>query len=146
MLAGLFAGRMSSRGSDRVRVSRPDRPVMFENHLTRPDPTRPVRFPTPPNPTRLNRRVFLQPPDPIRGPSHDPRKALDISAYCSVSVVRTFFCRLGLPSFWGDVVGREGDTKSRYRRGPPTRRYPDIRRYPYIRRSKSLGVTGELHS
>ena len=38
---GLFTGRIASRGSDRVRVTRP-RPVTFENLLTRPDPTREI--------------------------------------------------------------------------------------------------------
>ena len=50
-LAGVFTGQVESEGI-------PSRPARFKNLLTRPDPSRPV--------------IFQTPPDPSRGPGHDP--------------------------------------------------------------------------
>ena len=44
----------------------------------RPDPSRPARFPTPSDPTRLDPRVFELSPIPTRRPGHDPWKPWNI--------------------------------------------------------------------
>ena len=72
-----FTGRISSRDSDRFRVTRLH-PVIFENLLNRPDPTRPDPRDFQHLLTRSDSThgIFQLPPDPIRGPVHDPWKAL----------------------------------------------------------------------
>ena len=82
MLSGLFfAGRITSRGSGQVRVTRPDVSylIMSLPETTRPDPTRDIpgigHLLTRPDSTRV---ICLKLSDPTRGPGDDPRKALDI--------------------------------------------------------------------
>ena len=70
----------ASHGSDRVSMTRPEK--AYKKYARKPppgpDPSRPVRFPTPPGPIRLDPRIFAEAPrNPTRGSGHDPREKLD---------------------------------------------------------------------
>ena len=70
-----FHGLDHSSRVGACQVDDPARSVILENLLTRPDPTRSMRFTTLPDPTRLYPRVFEKSLLPrirlTRGPGHD---------------------------------------------------------------------------
>lgn len=121
----MLIGRISFRRSDRAIGQPGPTPSYTKNHLTRPDPARPVSFPIPPDQTRLDPRSLEILPDATLGPGHDPWNALEyiftprvlrVKGYTLLRRCCSRFVRLTSMSCHSNRVDTDGGNRRQGRR------------------------------